>query len=186
MDTSTLSPAGVGPPHGAPSPPGSQQHDGHGDRIDPTRRSSPIGSRDCEFQFDLPGQCGRCLECIHVTARGRHWHRPRHHHGTSTTTTLHHHRPNHHGNSSPSYHVDPNTPYDHHHDQPTATRHLHPITPRHHRHDHHRSLAPLHRSPQRRGRDQDHHLDGDDPQWTFHHRRQTTTTTSPGALPSVT
>ena len=29
-----------------PSPPGSQQHDGHGDRIDPTRRSCPIGSRD--------------------------------------------------------------------------------------------------------------------------------------------
>ena len=50
----------------------------------------------------------------------------------------------------------------------------------------HRSPAPLHRSPQRRGRDQDHHLDGDDPQWTLHHRRQTTATTSPRALPSVT
>ena len=90
-----------------------------------------------------------------------------------------------HGHSNPSYHVDLNTPHDHHHDRPTATRHLHPNTPRHHRHDHHRSLAPPHRSPQRWGRDQDHHLDGDDPQWTLHHRRQTTATTSPRALPSV-
>ena len=72
-------------------------------------------------------------------------------------------------------HVDPNTP----HDRPTATCHLHPNTPRHHRHDHHRS-------PQRWGRDQDHHLHGDDSHWTIHHRRQTTATTSPGALPSVT
>ena len=28
------------------TPFGSQQHDGHGDRIDPTGRSSPVGSRD--------------------------------------------------------------------------------------------------------------------------------------------
>ena len=60
-----------------------------------------------------------------------------------------------------------------------------PPTPRHHRHDHHRSPAPLHRPPQRRGRDQDHHLDGDDPHWTPHHRCQTTATTPQGALPTV-
>ena len=71
-------------------------------------------------------------------------------------------------------------PYDH--QQPTATRYVHPNTPRHHRHDHHCPIAPPHRSPQCRCRDKDHHLDGDDPQWTSQNRRQTTATTSPGAL----
>ena len=63
-------------------------------------------------------------------------------------------------------------------DRPTATCHLHPNTPRHHCHDHHRS-------PQRWGRDQDHHLHGDDPHRTPHHCCQTTATTSPCALPTV-
>ena len=45
MDTPTLSPAGVGSPLGTTSLHGSQQHDGHGDRIEPTGRSIPIGSR---------------------------------------------------------------------------------------------------------------------------------------------
>ena len=40
---------------------------------------------------------------------------------------------------------------------------VHPNTPRYHRHDHHRSLTPPYRSPQRWGRDQDHHLDGETP-----------------------
>ena len=65
----------------------------------------------------------------------------------------------------------------HHHHQPTATRHVYPNTS-----CHHRPNAPPHRSPQRLCRDKDHHLDGDDPQWTSQNRRQTTATTSPGAL----
>ena len=43
-----------------------------------------------------------------------------------------------------------------------------------------------HRSPQLWGRDQDHHLHGDDPHWKSHHRCQTTATTFPSALSSVT
>ena len=83
-----------------------------------------------------------------------------------TGTTRHHCHPN------------PNTPrHHHHHHQPTAPRYVHPITS-----CHHRPIAPPHRSPQRRCRDKDHHLDGDDSQWTSQNRRQTTATTSPGAL----
>ena len=178
MDTPTLSPAGVGSPT-APPPlkdPNSMtdmvteltrpvDHAQLDQEIETFNLTYPVNVDDALNAFTLPPVAGT---------------------GTAPATTLHHHRSHHHGHSNPSHHVDPNTPHDHHHDRPTATRHLHPNTPRHHRHDHHRSLAPPHRSPQRRGRDQDHHLDDDDPDWTLHHSRQKTATTSPRTLPSVT
>ena len=44
------------------------------------------------------------------------------------------------------------------------------------------TTAPSRLLTQCRCRDKDHHLDGDDPQWTSQNRGQTTATTSPGAL----
>ena len=64
----------------------------------------------------------------------------------------------------------------------TTTSRPRPVTSCHHRHNHHRPIAPPHRPSQRRGRDQNHDLDGDHPHRTSHYCRQTTTTTSPGAL----
>ena len=180
MDTPTLSPAGVGSPT---APPPLQDLSSMTEMVTELTRPVDRAQLDQEietFNLTYPVNVDDALNAFTlppVVATGT---APRHHHH-GTSTTLHHHCPHHHGDSNPSHHVDLYTPHDHHHDQPTATRHLHPNTPRHHR-----SLAPPHRSPQRRGRDQHHHLDGDDPHWTLHHRRQTTATTSPRALPSVT
>ena len=177
MDTPTLSPAGVGSPT---APPPLQDLSSMTDMVTELTRPVDRAQLDQEietFNLTYPVNVDDALNAfILPPVVGT---------GTAPATTLHHHRPHHHGDSYPSHHVDPNTPHDHHHDQPTATRHLHPNMPRHHRHEHHRSLAPPHRSPQRRGRDQDHHLDGDDPHWTPHHRCQTTATTPQGALPTV-
>ena len=179
MDTPTLSPAGVGSPT---APPPLQDLSSMTDMVTELTRPVDRAQLDQEietFNLTYPVNVDDALNAFTLSPVA----------GTGTapaTTTLHHHCPHHHGDSNPTCHVDPNTPQDHHHDQPTATRHLHPKTPHHHDHGHHRSLAPPHRPPQRRGRDQDHHLDGDDPHWTLDHHRQTTATTSPGALPSVT
>ena len=171
MDTPTLSPAGMGSPT---APPPLQDLSSMTDMVTELTRPVDRAQLDQEietFNLTYPVNVDDALNAFTLPPVAGT--------GTAPATT----QPV--TTATQTCHVDPNTPHDHHHDQPTATRHLHPNTPRHHRHDHHRSLAPPHRSPQRRGRDQDHHLDGDDPHGTLHHRRQTTAMTSPRALPSV-
>ena len=186
MDTPTLSPAGVGSPT-APSPLQdlSSMTDMVTELTRPVDRAQldqeianfnltyPVNVDDALNAFTLPPVAGTGTAPATTTAPPP----PPPSITTAPTTTATQTRPTTSTRTRPTTTTTTSRP------RPvTSTR----TTPRHHRHDHHRSFAPLHRSPQRRGRDHDHHLDGDDPQWTFHHRRQTTTTTSPRALPSVT
>ena len=176
MDTPTLSPAGVGSPT---APPPLQDLSSMTDMVTELTRpvdraqldqeiedfnlTYPVNVNDALNAFTLPPVAGTGTGTAPATTTAPP--------PPSITTTATQTRP------TTSTRTRPTTT--------TTTRHLHPNTPRHHRHDHHRPLTPLHRSPQRWGRNQDHHLHGDDPHWTPHHRRQTTATTSPRALPSV-
>ena len=163
MDTPTFSPAGVGSPT---SPSVLRDLSTMTDMVTELTRpvdTSQLNREIEEFDLTYPVNVDDALNAFTLPPVA----------GTGTaTTTVHHH---HHSHPNPS-----------HHNQPTTTRHLHPNTPRHHRHDHHCSPTPLHRSPQRWGRDPDHHLHSDNPDWTSHRGCQTTTTTtSPRTLPTV-
>ena len=149
MDTSTLSPAGVGSPTASPP---SMDLSSMTDMV--TELTGPIDRaqldqeiEDCNLTYpDNVDDAVTMFSLPPVAGTGT----ADDHHGTA-----HHHR-----DSNPTYHVYPNTPYDHR--QPNPTRDVHPNTSRHHRHDHHRPIEPPYCSPQRRCRDKDHHLDGDD------------------------
>ena len=165
MDTPTLSPAGVGSRTALPP---SMDLSSMTDMV--TELTGPIDRAQLDqeiedFNLTYPVNVDDAVNMFSLPP-------------VAGTGTAHHHC-----YSNPTHHVYPNTPYDHR--QTTPTRHVHPNTSCHHRHDHHRPIAPPHRSPRRRCRDKDHHLDGDDSQWTSQNRRQTTATTSPGALFSL-
>ena len=170
MDTPTLSPAGVGPPS---APPPSLDLSSMTDMV--TELAGPIDRAQLDqeiedFNLTYPVNVDDAVNLFSLPPVAGTGTAP-----TTTTqpvTTATQTRPVTSTRTRPV-----TTTTTHHHHQPTATRHVYPNTS-----CHHRPNEPPHRSPQRRCRDKDHHLDGDDPQWTSQNRHQTTATTSLGSL----
>ena len=170
MDTPTLSPAGVGSPT---APPPSMDISSMTDMVteltrpvDPTRLNQEID----EFNLTYPVNVDDALNAFTLPPVAGTGTAP----ATTTTAPI---------TTAPSITTAPTTTATQ--TRPTTSTRTRPATTATTTTAPSRSLTPPHRSPQRWGRDQDHHLNGDDPHWTSHHRCQTTSTTFPRALPTV-